>query len=229
MTLSPELAQWRKALRASLIARRVAASVADHARWSAARESLLMSGFPVLKDLAMGICWPFQAEFDARPLAVKLLGQGARAALPVVIAKAQPLVFREWFPDCPMTQGAYDLPIPDGTPLVRPTALLVPVVGIGKQGDRLGYGGGFFDRTLAALQPQPLSIALAFELSRVETTDPQPHDILMDFVVTECGIQMTVPGGLQMVTPSECAMYAEALVVRRQLRAFKDAAPSVPA
>jgi len=221
MTLSPELARWRKAERASLIARRMAASEADHAQWSAAIELFLMNGFPVLKELTIGICWPFQAEFDARPLAVKLLRQGARAALPVVIAKGQPLVFREWFPDCPMTQGAYDLPVPDGTAQVRPTALLVPVVGIGKQGDRLGYGGGFFDRTLAALDPRPLSIALAFELSRVDTTDPQPHDILMDFVVTEASIQMAVSGGLKTVTPSECAHCAETLVATRQLRTCK--------
>ncbi len=227
MALSPELARWRKAERASLIARRMAASQIDHARWSAAIEAFLISGFPILKHLTIGICWPFQAEFDARPLATRLLKQGARAALPVVIAKAQPLAFREWFPGCVMVEGAYDLPVPDGTALLRPTALLIPAVGVGRQGDRLGYGGGFFDRTLAALNPKPLSIALAFELSRVETTDPQSHDILMDFVITEAAIQRAVPGGLQTISAAECAVLAEVLVNTRQLRSFNEAAPSV--
>jgi 5-formyltetrahydrofolate cyclo-ligase len=79
----------------------------------------------------------------------------------------------------------FDLPIPQGTPALRPRALLVPPVGFDAQGYRLGYGGGYFDITLAALEPQPLKIAVAFELSRIDTIYPQPHDIPMDFVVTE--------------------------------------------
>jgi 5,10-methenyltetrahydrofolate synthetase len=147
----------------------------------------------------------------------ELRRRGARAALPVVLGKGLPLEFREWWPGVGMVNGAYDVPVPDGTAALTPDVLLIPAVGIGGRGDRLGYGGGFFDRTLAALSPRPLTLALAFELSRIATSDPQPHDILMDFVVTEAGIEAAVPGGLEAVDAAEAARRAAALVVERGL------------
>jgi 5,10-methenyltetrahydrofolate synthetase len=217
MSLTPELSQWRKAERATLIARRLAASAADHAGWSARIEDHLRSGFPLLERLVVGFCWPYQGEFDARTVVRELRRRGARAALPVVLGKGLPLEFREWWPGVGMVNGAYDVPVPDGTAALTPDVLLIPAVGIGGRGDRLGYGGGFFDRTLAALSPRPLTLALAFELSRIATSDPQPHDILMDFVVTEAGIEAAVPGGLEAVDAAEAARRAAALVVERGL------------
>jgi 5-formyltetrahydrofolate cyclo-ligase len=217
MPLTPELRSWRKAERAALIARRVAAAPADHARWSAAIDACLRAGFPFGTGWVVGLCWPFQAEFDARPVAGFFRARGARLALPVVVAKAQPLEFREWWPGVPLVTGIFGLEIPDGTGALVPDALLVPPVGIGSRGDRLGYGGGFFDRTLAALAPPPLAVAHAFELSRIPTTDPQPHDILMDFVVTEAGIEAAVEGGLERIDPAECLRRAERLARSRGL------------
>jgi 5-formyltetrahydrofolate cyclo-ligase len=217
MTLTPELARWRKAERAALIARRLGAPAADHEAWSRQIESHLLAGFPVLGGLVVGFCWPFQGEFDARGVVRELRHHGARAALPVVVARGQPLAFHEWWPGVPMVNGAYDVPVPDGTAALVPDAMLIPAVGVGDRGDRLGYGGGFFDRTLAALEPRPLSIALAFELSRIPSSDPQPHDILMDFVVTEAGIAAAVPGGLEPVDAAEAARRAATLVRARGL------------
>ncbi|MEI8296502.1 MAG: 5-formyltetrahydrofolate cyclo-ligase [Pseudomonadota bacterium] len=217
MSLSPALAQWRKTERAALIARRLAASAVDHADWSGRIEHSLRAGFPLLERLVVGFCWPYQGEFDARTVVSELHRRGARAALPVVVGKGLPLEFREWWPGVGMVNGAYDVPIPDGTPALTPDVLLIPAVGVGNRGDRLGYGGGFFDRTLAALSPRPLTLALAFELSRIPTSDPQPHDILMDFVVTECGIEAAVPGGLEAVDVAEAARRAEALLLQRGL------------
>jgi 5,10-methenyltetrahydrofolate synthetase len=217
MSLPPELASRRKAERATLIARRLAASAADHASWSARIEAALRAGFGLLAGMTVGFCWPYQGEFDARPFVRDLRRRGARAALPVVIAKGQPLEFREWWPGVAMLNGVYGLPVPDGTALVRPEALLIPAVGIGATGDRLGYGGGFFDRTLAALHPKPLAIALAFELSRIETTVPQPHDVLMDFVVTETGVEAAIDGALEPVSAAECQRRVAALAAARGL------------
>jgi 5-formyltetrahydrofolate cyclo-ligase len=216
MPLSPELAQWRKAERAALISRRMAVPAAEREAWNRSIEASLRSGFGLLSDLVIGLCWPFQAEFDARPVGVEFRARGATLALPVVVAKATPLEFREWWPDAPMGVGVYDLPIPVGTPRVLPQALLIPVVGIGSVGDRLGYGGGFYDRTLASLSPPPLTIALAYELSRIPTTHPQDHDILMDFVITESGIQAAIPGGLEPVSPAEARRRAAALLAGRR-------------
>ncbi len=217
MAMTPELALWRKSERATLIARRLGAAAADRATWSARIEEHLRAGFPLLGGLVVGFCWPFQGEFDARTVVREIRHRGARAVLPVVVAKGQPLEFHEWWPGVPMVTGAYDVPVPHGTVALVPQALLIPAVGVGDRGDRLGYGGGFFDRTLAALAPRPLTIALAFELSRIPSTDPQPHDILMDFVITEAGIAASVPGGLEAVDAAEAARRAEALLRQRGL------------
>jgi len=217
MALTPELAGWRKAQRQALLARRLAASPEDHARWSALIDAQLRALLPVGPSWVMALCWPFQAEFDARPVAEYFLSLGARLALPSVVAKGQPLEFLEWHPGARMRTGLYDLAIPDTTVRLRPDILLVPPVGIGDRGDRLGYGGGFYDRTLAALEPRPITIAHAFELSRIPTTYPQPHDILMDFVVTETGIQAAVPAGLQKVNLEECRRLVGELAAERGL------------
>jgi len=204
MPLPPELLRRRKAQRAELIARRLAAPAADRERWSARIDSSLSSGFKALEAMTVGFCWPFQGEFDARPFVLDLLGRGARAVLPAVVANGQPLEFREWWPGVAMINGVYDLPVPDGTTVLTPDALLIPALGIGAQGDRLGYGGGFFDRTLAALETKPIAVALAFELSRIATIEPQPHDVYMDFIVTEAGIQAAVANGLEQLSREEC-------------------------
>jgi len=87
-----------------------------------------------------------------------------------------------------VSKDVFDLPVPEGTAVVRPQAMLIPPVGFDSRGYRLGYGGGYFDRTLTILRPQPLKFGVAFELSRIATIQPQPYDVPMDFIVTESGI-----------------------------------------
>ena len=172
-------------------------SVNGRAAWIAVT-ALLLRGFPLLHEATVGFYWPFKGEFDPRFVIHRLRQQGARVALPVVLQKNAPLEFREWWPGVAMARGVFDLPIPHGTEVLQPGALLIPPVGFDAQGYRLGYGGGYFDRTLAAMSsPQPLKIALGFELSRIATIRPQPHDIAMDFVVTELGIYQAGENGLQ--------------------------------
>jgi 5,10-methenyltetrahydrofolate synthetase len=218
MTLVPaDVKARRKAERAMLVARRLAAPAEDHARWSSLIEASLREGFGALEGMVVGFCWPFQGEFDARPFVTDLHRRGARVALPAVVAKAQPLEFREWWPGVVMVNGVYDLPVPEGTSSLIPDALLIPALGFGSQGDRLGYGGGFFDRTLAALKPKPISLGLAFELSRIPTIEPQSFDIFMDFIVTESGIEAAVTGGLQKIGTDGCRSRVAALAAERGL------------
>ena len=217
MTLSPELAQWRKTQRNTLLAQRRAASADDHARWSAAIEAQLRQAFALDAPWVVGFCWPYQAEFDARPFAAWLRARGVQTALPVVLAKGQPLEFRAWWPGVAMEPGVYDIPVPVDTDVLVPDVLLVPPVGIGPAGDRLGYGGGFFDRTLAAIAPAPITIATAFEISRVPTTHPQAHDILMDLVVTEAGVQGLEGGVLQRLDLAQAAARLQGLAQARSL------------
>jgi 5,10-methenyltetrahydrofolate synthetase len=138
--------------------------------------------------MAIGIYWPFQGEFDPRHAMRHFRDRGATAALPEVVQRAAPMQFRSWWPGVHMARGVYDIPVPVGTALVVPQALLIPPVGFDAQGFRLGYGGGFYDRTLASLPPRPLTIGVAFELARVDSIRPQPFDLAMDYVVTERGI-----------------------------------------
>ena len=83
----------------------------------------------------------------------------------------------------------WGIPIPEKREITLPQAVLAPLVGFDRECYRLGYGGGYFDRTLAALQPRPLAIGVGFELSQLETIHPQDFDIPMDLIVTEAGLR----------------------------------------
>ena len=104
-----------------------------------------------------------------------------------------------------MKIGAYDIPVPDNTDPVTVRAMVIPMIGFDKRGFRLGYGSGYFDRTLVAITPRPLAIGVAFEILRVDTLHPQAHDVPMDFVVTEGGIYRPTLTGLQLISTDECA------------------------
>ena len=200
MTMPDRIKLWRKEQRSELLARRVAVARERQQAWTEAITASLLEGFPLLQSSVVGFYWPFQGEFDPRFAIRRLREAGARAALPVVLQKGAPLQFREWWPGVSTTKGAFNLPVPDGSEVLTPQALLVPPIGFDLHGYRLGYGGGYFDRTLAAMTPQPLKIGVAFELSRIPTIQPQAHDIPMDFIVTEAGIHHVGPAGLELVT-----------------------------
>jgi 5-formyltetrahydrofolate cyclo-ligase len=180
-----EVRSWRKARRAELIAARVGAGARRRAGWDAAITAQLLEGVPNLKWLVVGFYWPFKGEYDVRTIARQLHAMGARLALPVVVEKNRPLVFRTWTPDAKLVPGIWNIPVPADGAEVEPDALLVPLVGFDAARFRLGYGGGYYDRTLASLRRKPLTIGVGFELSVLATIHPQPHDIPMDAIVTE--------------------------------------------
>ena len=108
-------------------------------------------------------------------------------ALPVVVDKKGPLEYRTWRPGEPLVDGVWGIPIPARRDLTTPSIVLAPLVGFDLACYRLGYGGGYFDRTLAALAPRPVAIGVGFEIQRLETIYPQPFDVPMDLIVTETG------------------------------------------
>ena len=136
----------------------------------------------------LGFYWPFKGEFDPRPTVIELLAQEWRAALPVVVAKEHPLTYRAWTPDTRMERGVLGIMVPSYGAPVTPNVVLSPLVGFDAARYRLGNGGGYFDRTLAALEPKPFAIGVGFALGRLATIHPQPHDQPMDVIVTEEGI-----------------------------------------
>ena len=182
-----EVRRWRKARRTSLIARRQAIPQDERRRLQPLILDLVERHFPELANALVGFYWPFRGEIGAHALIHRLAERGARAALPVVVGKGEPLEFWAWRPGAPLRRGVWDIPIPAERQVVQPTALLVPLVGFDRRGYRLGYGGGYYDRTLAAMDPRPLAIGIGYEIGSLETIHPQPHDIPMDAIVTEAG------------------------------------------
>ncbi len=185
----PTVRRWRKETRAALIARRMQISAQERETWSARIGRGLEAALAGAPGGLIGFYWPFRGEFDARPVLTALRERGTRLALPVVVEKAQPLQFREWRPGIAMTRGVWDIPIPAEGEAVHPDVLIAPLVGYDPAGYRLGYGGGFYDRTIAAMPVRPRVIGVGFALARLDTIHPQPHDVPMDVIVTEEGAQ----------------------------------------
>ena len=104
-----------------------------------------------------------------------------------------------------MKLGAYGIPVPDNTEPVNIDIVLIPMVGFDQQGYRLGYGSGYYDRTLAISEPCPLVIGIAFEMFRLDSVYPQAHDIPMDFIITETGIYQTKENKLISISTEKCA------------------------
>jgi 5,10-methenyltetrahydrofolate synthetase len=190
------LKDWRKAQRERLIAARMALGADELESLRRRIDGHLELSFPGLARCRLAFCWPIKGEYDARHFARTMRERGALTALPVVIAPKQPLIFREWHPGVQLARGALDIPYPVDSAEVQPDAVLLPMNGWDAQGYRLGYGAGFFDRTLASLAKRPVVIGVSYELARLDTIFPQPWDIPMDYVVTERGIYRRDPEGL---------------------------------
>lgn len=181
----------RKALRRELVARRLALSPGDFARFSACICDHVRDEFAHLARLRVAFCWPIKNEPDLRPLMAAWISDGDprfSALLPVVVGAGSALRFRAWTPASRLVEDEYGIPAPADGEFLVPDAMLIPVNAFDRDGFRLGYGGGFFDRTLAALEPAPLAIGIGFEMARVESICPEPHDHRLDAVVTENGV-----------------------------------------
>jgi 5,10-methenyltetrahydrofolate synthetase len=145
--------------------------------------------------VAIGAYWPIKGEFDALPALYRWTEADERRiiGLPVVDRVTKQLRFHSWFPGCEMEEDAYGIPKPKDTPAFLPQLLLVPCVGYGPLGLRLGYGGGFYDRTLATLQPRPYTVGLAFTHGHVPWLVAEPHDVPLDAILNEDGVAWQAP------------------------------------
>ena len=182
---------YRATLRRQLVERRLALPAEQYAALSATIRANLQQHFAELATLRVAFCWPVKNEPDLRPLIAAWQAAakpGFAALLPVVVAPGAPLAFRAWTPHCELVADRYGIATPATGDFVVPQALLLPVNGFDAAGYRIGYGGGFFDRTLATLSPPPLAIGVGFELARVDSIHPEPHDIRLDAIVSETGV-----------------------------------------
>ncbi len=169
-------------------------------------------------DEVIGAYWPIKGEFDPLPALYRwqedailnhdillntapapesrtqlatesIAGRSPRKiGLPVVDKVHKTLTFHAWYPGCPMEEDAYGIPKPKDTEIIVPTLLFVPCVGYGPGGYRLGYGGGFYDRTLATLQPRPVTVGLGFTNGWLPDMEPEAHDIPLDALLNDNGV-----------------------------------------
>ena len=135
----------------------------------------------------LGFYWPYRGEPDLRPVVAQWLAAapGRCAALPVIVGAV--MEFHRWDPTETMARGAYGIAVPASAQRVVPDCVLVPCVGFDAAAYRLGYGAGWYDRTLAAMAARPLTLGVAFAACRLDSIHPEAHDIPLDAVVTEAG------------------------------------------
>lgn len=176
----------KQALRRDMAARRAKLSAAEHAAASARIVAHLLAALAPPPVLAF--CWPIKREPDVRAIVAPWRQAGSRVALPVVVGAGQPLAFREWSEATPLEADRYGIPTPVAGDWLIPDLILLPLNGFDAAGYRLGYGGGYFDRTLAALRPRPLAVGVGFEINRLPSIRPEAHDQRLDWIVTEAGV-----------------------------------------
>jgi 5-formyltetrahydrofolate cyclo-ligase len=147
-------------------------------------------------DQVIGAYWPIKGEFDPLPALHRWKEDGElldepqlrRIGLPVVDKVHKTLTFHAWYPGCPMEEDAYGIPKPKDTEVIVPTLLFLPCVGYGPGGFRLGYGGGFYDRTLATLLPKPFTVGLGYTNGWLPDMEPEPHDVPLDALLNDNGV-----------------------------------------
>lgn len=145
------------------------------------------------KEKSIGAYWPIKGEFDPLP-ALYRWTEGApegvmrRIGLPVVDRQSNALRFHVWYPGCETELDAYDIPKPKGTEEFKPDLLVVPCLGFGLGGVRLGYGGGFFERSLLTMQPRPVAVGVSYAHGFLPMLRAQDDDLTMDAILTEDGV-----------------------------------------
>jgi 5-formyltetrahydrofolate cyclo-ligase len=183
----------RAALRRKLVAARQA--LPDRLERAVQLQSVLRVWLIGRRETSIGAYWPIKGEFDPLPALYRWTegspfgaGDMRRIGLPVADRKTASLRFRVWYPGCEMELDAYEIPKPKGTDEFVPQMLVVPCLGFGPGGVRLGYGGGFFDRTLNALKPRPVTVGVSYTHGFLPFLRAAPGDLPLDAMLTEDGV-----------------------------------------
>lgn len=174
-------------LRSKAVHKRAAIPL-DHALWCAQEIIARFNELPLPENPVVSAYWPMKTELDLRPLMSSLFNKGVPVALPVVLNKKEPLSFRHWEPDADLVAGPYGTEQPaEKYEFVTPNVLLLPLLAFDRQGGRLGYGGGFYDRTVEKLRQtgNPVIVGTAFSEQEIEDVPLEETDEKLNFILTE--------------------------------------------
>ena len=189
--MDPQVRAWRVRERARLNKERHDLSSIDRSFVTEAIARNLDVVFERQPCRILGLYWPIKGEFDLRQWAERISARkGWTLALPIIEQEQTPLQYSAWRPGDPMVRGFWNIMVPQRRAAVIPDVVLAPVVGFSGL-YRLGHGGGYFDRTLAAMQPKPFAIGIGSEACRIEGYIAQAHDVAMDMIVTEAAVHRT--------------------------------------
>lgn len=187
--LDAQCGAGKAALRKALLERRASIDPDQKREWDARIGARLLAWWAGRQDAGLhpgsvlGVYWPLRGEPDLHEAYAKLARAGVQLALPVVLQKDAPLAFAGWTPGEAMVRDGMGVAVPAVQRLVGlPAVIVVPCLGFNQGGFRLGYGGGYYDRTLAAL-PRPVAIGVAYACQQV-AFDGDPHDIALDLILT---------------------------------------------
>ncbi len=178
------ISQWRQATRELLIRSRI--KVGSNQRKINLKNIYLRleDAFKTIDKGVIGFYWPIKGEFDLRSFVEGYIDEGWFAALPAVVDSKKPLEFRLWTPETKLIPGVWNIPTPVEQNIVEPSVLIVPLVGFDNENYRLGYGGGYYDRTIASFKKRPHTIGIGLDITQLDTIYPQSHDIPMDEIIT---------------------------------------------
>ena len=190
----PEPSHDKGVLRKQLQAERMAMS--DRHQRSVHLQEVLRVWLLTRKERTIGAFWSIKGEFDALPALYRWTDAdpNRRIGLPVMDRETKQLRFHVWYPGCPMEEDAFGILKPKDTEEFHPELLLVPCVGFGPRGLRLGYGGGFYDRTLASLKPKPFTVGLGYDFAYLPDLQPEIHDVPLDAILADTGVMWPIKG-----------------------------------
>lgn len=179
----------KAALRLRARAQRASFLASAHPEAAAAAATNFFASVALEPQMVVAAYWPIRDELDCRPIITRLMDSGQPVCLPVVVGDTAPLELRLWQEGVPLYPSGFGtLAPPDDAPRVEPDVILMPLLGFDRAGTRLGYGGGYYDRTLASLSRRPRLIGFAYSAQELDFIPREAHDVPLDAVITETGV-----------------------------------------
>lgn len=184
----------KQELRSTAIEQRATLGSAARATHAKKAAQFFIDEVDVKPDAIVAAYWPIRDEIDCKPLLIHLLDElGQKVALPVVVGDEEPLVFRQWESGTPLFEAGFGSLAPaENAPVVVPDMIIIPLLAYDKQGNRLGYGRGYYDRTIAQIEKKPIVIGYAFSAQELSEIPRDDHDYPLDYLVTETGVRRFV-------------------------------------